>query len=851
MKPFIVNETLNTGVVTVAQTDVREYITDASEKDFSLILQRAIDDTAEKGGGVVYIPEGEYDLMSPVDVKTTVTLRGEWLAPDMLSEEKSRGTILRCFFGREADEEDTPQFTLRACSGVKNVIVTYPEQNPLSPVPYSPCFRQRGVDSITLENVTILGAWLGLKCGSDGNELHYVRNVYMSPLSVGFKLDMTTDIGRMYGLYISPDYISDYLGIDRDEMRKYSMQNVTGVFMGRSDWEYGYDIRVEFCRHGFIITSLKDTGPNTQISQLHLYNCVSGLSVLNVNPIGVSISDSVIEADVSPSLLDAAVHCGEKFDTVVQFNGVDFKGYDTDVYHDGTGHLSFVNCTFQYKGKAAVQQNSGSLTLMQCTFDALDKDGKIARIGNNISGAQILGCVPCDENSIETESGDRTNILFSGEYLNLPIASRGGYKKYPYKPQPETEKLYLVDDYLGEDGSGFKNGDIDCTDAFRSALSDAGKTGGIVYVSGGLYRIDGTLSVPSGVELRGVADVPFHTLGGGTVLRTYHGYGDENAEPFITLSEKSGIRGIAVHHPEQDSVNPVKFPWAVQSRGKFCYAINTIFINSWLGLDFGTYPSENHYISYISGAPIKCGVFCGNNSGEGWIENVQYNPHYWFRTKLPKGPRENSWKDFWHNQIKYLDAFKFGYNECEHLLGTFVFAAKHGLLLTKQDGFEKGTSGKFIGHGTDGGEIGMMTEFCGDVEFINTELVSIESPLTKVTMYSPKGAVCDVKMYNTLIWGTPHYPVAVEDGKIMMQQTNYMQFETTGNLISGGKTTFIAPHYNKNNDTLEISGGKLKIIGSIAPKPLGENPVTEMKVTGGKLETSFEWYKKSVNKLWK
>jgi len=842
MKSFIVNETLDTKTLTVAEVNVSDYIKAPAADDFAPSLQAAIDAVAENGGGVVYIPEGQYDLRTPVDVKTTVILRGEWQAPGKL--EKGRGTVLNCYFGRGGDEDEMPQFTMRSCSGIKNVIITYPEQDALAPVQYSPCIRQNGIDSITVENATVLGAWIGIKCGSDGNELHYIKNVYISPLLAGVKMDMTTDIGRMTELRISPDYLAEYSNIDKQKMRAYSMANVTGVFMGRSDWEYGYDIYVEYCLNGFIITSLKDSGPNTQITQLHLYNCVTGLSVLNVNPIGVSISDSVIEADIDQSLLNTAIYCGGDFKTIVQFNGVDFGGYDTAVNHDGPGHLSFVNCKFDFGGKYAIAHKKGSLTLMQCEFIG---GGKIGNLSADVTGAQILGCVPNCADSFD--AADMTNVMFDGGVLDLSIASRGGHKAYPYPTQPANGKLYSIDDYISAD---YKTGDIDCTAAFRKALADAGKTGGIVYASGGLYRFDGTLAVPAGVELRGVADTPFHTLGGGTVLRTYHGHGDENAHPFITLGEKAGIRGVSIHHPEQDSVDPIEFPWAVQSRGKFCYAINTIFINSWLGLDFGTYPSENHYISYISGAPIKCGVFCGNNSGEGWIENVQYNPHYWFRTNLPKGPREKSWRAFWHNQIKYLDAFKFGYNECEHLLGTFVFAAKHGLLLTKQDtefGAGKVTSGKFIGHGTDGGEIGMMTEFVGEVEFINTELVSIESPLTKITMYSPANAEGKVEMYNTLIWGTPHYPVAVEGGYIMMQQTNYMQYETTGNLISGGKSVIVAPHYNKNKSNVEQSGGELTIIAGVSPKPKriadGEKieKITEMNITGGKIDTSFEWYK--------
>ena len=52
----------------------------------------------------------------------------------------------------------------------------------------------------------------------------------------------------------------------------------------------------------------------------------------------------------------------------------------------------------------------------------------------------------------------------------------------------------------------------DNTAAFQAAL-DAAETngGGTVYVPAGMFRLNGHITVPTGVELRGIWDVPHHT----------------------------------------------------------------------------------------------------------------------------------------------------------------------------------------------------------------------------------------------------------------------------------------------------------------------------------------------------
>ena len=812
----------------IANTDIRDFSPDLSGKtDMTDKIQQAIDSCHEIGGGVVYLPEGYYKLEKQLNIKTAVTLVGDYAAPDDINFGK--GTVLCCYYGKDSDD---PQIVMHACTGIVNMTVYYPEQDINNPVKYSPTIKQNGIDSITVQNVALVNPYIGISCGPDANELHYIRNVCISPLHIGVFMDMTTDIGRMQELKISPEYCEKFLNLDetqRKVLRGYMFANSTGVFMGRSDWEYGYEIYIEGCKTGFLITSMKDSGPNTQLSSLQIHNCDIGFNLINVNPYGVALSDSKITSDFKTK---AALLTDGTFKTVAQFNAVEINGdFENFIVHNGMGQLSFADCSFKpYAESAAnITQNNGGLSLINCVFAEITE----IILGDNIGGTQILGC-----ENLKIADINHKNLLFNPEKIDMPKLPRGGHKKYPFaKTIREVDKLYNVADF-----GAVGDGQFDNTQIFQKALDEAEKSGGIVYVPAGWYKFEGNIKIPSGVELRGAFHVPCHTMGGGSVLQPFGNKGDENAEAFIVMNKQSELRGILIHYPEQDSSKPYEYPWSVQAVGEKCRLTDVVFVNSWLGADFGTHNCENFYISYISGAPIKCGVFAGNNPGGGWIENVQYNPHYWFRSKLPNRPGNDTWRDFWHNQIKYLDAFSFGYNEDINVLNTFVFAAQNGLYFNLQDG--KGTKGKIIGHGTDGGEKGMRINGVDDIDLINTELVTIESPETRIYIHVSDTACGKARLHNTLLWGAPHYAVITENGHTEISQANFVDQGKIGVIIKGGYCKLACAYFYKNRDNVKIEGGIADIYANMTAKSPKDNiNAIQIDCEGGTLNEEYNWAK--------
>lgn len=886
----------------VISNDASSYGLDSGgREDCTQKLQKAIDDCAAAGGGTVYLPAGRYALYGKLVIKTSVMLHGA-------SEDE---TILCCFYGRGSTEG--MQICMEACTGLIGVTLYYPEQDMENPVPYPPTVKQNGADSITVEKVTFVNPWIAISCGPDGNELHFVKDVRMSPLYQGIFMDMTTDIGRMQEVSISPAWYEQFIQKEKLEdavcvqrltkaAAAYMFANATGIYMARSDWEYGYHISIEGCNTGLLVTSNADCGPNTQICGLRIHGCETGIRLHRGNPYGVAITDSQISS--GDNQMKTAILCDETFISVLQCYGLTVEGtYEHLIRQEGNGQLSFAECRFNGKGREEdVLLKAGGLSLLNTVFR---QGGVHIRVKKGAGAAQIVGCTAVDGNplsvdvekdgnplavdmekcgnplsvdmekcgnpfavdvekcsnplsvdvekcsnllavdvekcsnplTIDVEEGTEEVLLREEGRLPVLQKKRREYLPYPYATEPDSDALYVVTQF-----GGLGDGHADDTAAFEQALTEAGKTGGYVYVPGGKYRITRPLRVPEGVELRGTAEVPCHTMGGGSVLMVCCGKGEEEGAPFLSLKGNCGIRGLVLYHPEQDPIEPHPYPWTVQAQGDRCYAINTVFVNAWKGLDFGSMGGADHYISYVSGAPIRCGIFASGNEGGIWVENVQYNPHYWYRCDLPGRPEGDTWKSFWHNQIKYLDAFVYGANEDLHVLNTFVFAARNGVHFIEQN--QKGSKGIVIGHGTDGGECGIRIDSLKEVEFVNTELVTIESPNRRIYL---RNRGTGAAFYNTLMWGAPDTAVLLEGGELRLLLTNIVDSGDTAIVVENGEADILAAYFYRRERQLSLKGGKVRFLANMTVRPkekdIHELKPTDIAVHGGEVTEAFNWFK--------
>lgn len=827
-----------TNDIVIADYNVKEYgAAGDGVADDTQAIQDVLDAAGNNGGGVVFVPSGRYRIAGGLTVPTGVTLRGDWNSPG--TGAAVAGTILMAYAGR-GNPDETSFIQLQQASGVTNLSVWYPEQSLSSPVAYPWTIEQLSGDSATVENVTLVNSYNGVKIGPAWNELHYLKNVYGTALNTGIFLDFTTDIGRLEKIRLAPEYwaLSGLPGApELGQLINYTTTHAEGIVMGRSDWEYMSDVRISGFKTGMRVTTRTGSTEtaNAQFYKVDISDSNVALKIEGVNDFGLLITDSSFRADVGAN--PTAIYATQGFRSIVQFNNVTIGGSPRNaVVNEGSGVLSFESATIEnwddQSGGYAITAEAGSLILGQTSFV---KPNRHVRLG---SGVKIV-------NSVNSGSqGGVLNVQNDSLGAKLNIDQDAGYVLNPLpvnvqtdiavQPKPATAQLF---DVTAAPYNANNTGAADVSAVVQQALTDAGATGGgTVYLPAGIYRVEQPITVPTGVELRGSWDVPHHTVGGGTVLFTNYGEGNAGGSPLISLEAFSGIRGLSVYYNQQnwDAIKP--YSWTIQGKGHGVYAIDTTLVDSYLGIDFGTYDTSGHYIDYVAGSPLKEGIYLGGGSAGGIMRNVQFNPHYVARSTYPNRPASDA--DFakvWNYQKENLDAFRIGNVSNETIFNTFVYGSLYGIHFATEGGGQ-GPGAVIIGHGTDGSKKGVYVEGAGPggLSFVNTELVSM-STTDKVYVTVGEQFNSEVTFHNTSMWGDTTRSFDILAGKVRIQQSNLTNVGQIGVNALGGDIKLFDSYFQQAGTTHAYAGPNIErmvISNNLFNGGVNLNNQAPAKVTG-------------------
>ena len=268
------------------------------------------------------------------------------------------------------------------------------------------------------------------------------------------------------------------------------------------------------------------------------------------------------------------------------------------------------------------------LYIEKCTIGMNIPDGFVQKRGESwgtavtsgvIEGSRFAVYAPGNDSLILTDV-DIKGIVFGKEirryYTDLSHYAPSYDKTYE-KP---VSVLYTV--------NADKTGHTDASRAVQKMLDEAGKTGGVVYLPAGLYRFDGPVSVPSGVEFRGSSSVPTRCQGGnsgGTLIYSVYGYGEDH-KPLVSLGEGSGISGLRFDYPENaptdDSGAYKKTSPVIYSESDNVYIVNCFITLASTGIELNS--SDNAFIKKVIGCCFDK-MFSIKNSDNVFIEGCLQN----------------------------------------------------------------------------------------------------------------------------------------------------------------------------------------------------------------------------------
>jgi len=747
----------NFGIVGDGVTDVTE------------ALQAALTSVSNLGGGALYLPAGRYKITGTVTVPSRVTLRGDWKRPD--GQSAIEGTVLMAYAGR-GSETGAPFIALGNCAGVKGISIWYPQQQAGAIVPYPPSLQRVDGSNQSVENVTLVNSYIGFSNYVAGaiTASPFLRHIYGTPLKVGIEFDNLADVGRIESVHFAPGYWknSGLAGAPTaGEHAQWLYENATGIVLGRIDWSYAAYVTVDGYGQGLLLHASRDDAnnfPNGQCYGFNLLNCRTGVCIERSSYAGFMFTRFYIQN------AETGIYIAPTTDyDATLFHSCTISASNYALYSESMKRVLMVSCAIQ---EGETRLTGGYLSVLNSDFG--DAAGAHIRLNSGVRGASIQG-----------NRFGRTPIILnyasSAEvYVDHSAVAAAALGAYAYcKPErafkPAKADLFVVTDapyHASADGS------TDATGAIQQALDDAGANGGgLVFVPGGDYRLDGTLTVPSGVELRGVFDLGHSTSGRGSVLNTYHGKGQEDGTPFIQIQANGGIRGLTIHHAGQiyDPSDPVNFgmtayPFMIRGLGSDVYVINIAATIPYQMLDLATYRCDRHYVDYVLGTALKTGIHVGGGSQDGQIQNCQFNPSSYAHQRFvyesipDSGDIGGVYDVVWRMGRPYV----FGHMTGQVLHQNFVFGGMYGVHLVGEGG--AGPSGYCMGMGVDQCTTAVRVDAVGSggLDMINSQIVTVDG--VKGRYLETDASLTNMfRMFSTCCWGTNNRSVRANGGDVELQ----------------------------------------------------------------------------------
>jgi len=255
--------------------------------DDTAAIQKALDQTG-KSGGRVLLPPARFLVKGSLRIPPNVTLQGMTESP--VWSEPLKGSIVLAAGGRD-NEEGPALFEMGDSSAVRGLTVWYPEQTVTDIRPYSWTFHLQGRDN-TVENITLINSYNGLRLGPEGNVRHRIRSVYGCVLRRGIRVDGCSDIGRIENVQFHCHWWSaPEVGGDWKPVHEFMWRNCEAFIFGRTDWEYVNNTFVFPVNIGYRFIKTPQGAANGQFSGIGADEAQVCVKVEEIQPMGLLISN--------------------------------------------------------------------------------------------------------------------------------------------------------------------------------------------------------------------------------------------------------------------------------------------------------------------------------------------------------------------------------------------------------------------------------------------------------------------------------------------------------------------------------------------------------------------------------
>ncbi|MCE5257934.1 MAG: glycoside hydrolase family 55 protein [Chloroflexi bacterium] len=382
--------------------------------DDTAALQSALD-AASALGGIVQLSPGQYRITSSIRIPIGVHLQGAALAPQYIKP--LTGTVIMACYGRD-DEQAPALFELGDSCSVSGLTLFYPEQKPRDIRPYPYTFHLVGGDN-TVENVTLINSYNGIKIGPASNVRHRIRSVYGCVLRRGIWLDNCSDIGRLDNVQFHCHWWSaPEVGGEWEPVFEYMWRNCEAFVFGRSDWEYVTNTFVFPVHIGYRFIETEHGATNAQLCGIGADAAERCIVVDKIQYMGLLITNGQFVAFPGDNPIEIVINATCQ-GSVRLVNCAFWGPADQCVVSHSQSFVSLSDCFFS-SGRskaltsALVEVDGGRLQMRSCSFATPEpsihlKQGVIHAIVSENNGTAGV--------TIRNEAGNR--VTLTGNELPL------------------------------------------------------------------------------------------------------------------------------------------------------------------------------------------------------------------------------------------------------------------------------------------------------------------------------------------------------------------------------------------------------------------------------------------------
>lgn len=389
------------------------------QTDSTAAIQKALDQAAQQGGGIVELPTGTYCVKGHLVIPANVTLTGVLqTAPTTgrLDRQGPSGTVLLAYEGRGQENGEAFIRLAGRHATVSGLAIVYPECKPsdVPPVPYPPCIASMDTENVCIQNCLLVNPYEGIRLVRAHR--HLVRNVTGYPIKRGLYVDECYDIGRVENVHFWPFGVAY-----RPDDPYCQWVNLNGVAFefARTDWHYvintfcfGYGVGYKFSRspHGSANGNFLGIGADC---------CQRAVLVEQAQPPGLLITNGEFVGRWS-SQDSVTLEVGPEVQGKVSLVNCSFWGpIDRCVWmRSPQAQLTLVGCHFcewdaGQRASPAVEVEAGFATIQGCTFDRDTAQHIVIRPAARlvvVTGNQAPGGL-----RVINEAGKRAQIGFNAE----------------------------------------------------------------------------------------------------------------------------------------------------------------------------------------------------------------------------------------------------------------------------------------------------------------------------------------------------------------------------------------------------------------------------------------------------